>query len=80
MVSSEEACAEKPSQRIFDRCLEKAGCDSQECLFVGDNLGKDAKGAADAGLVGILYRPEGVNSEINIPVIQNLKEILKLIG
>jgi putative hydrolase of the HAD superfamily len=81
LVSSEEACAEKPSLRFFDRCVEKSGCKPKECMFVGDSLRKDAKGAADAGLLGIWYHPEEetCKKDTEIPVIRKLPELLKWI-
>jgi putative hydrolase of the HAD superfamily len=81
LVSSEEACAEKPSRRFFDRCVEKALCSADACMFVGDSLRKDAKGAADAGLLGIWYHPEEENckTDAEVPVIRRLPELLKWI-
>ena len=37
MVSSEEINAEKPDRRLFDRCVEKAGCRADACVYVGDS-------------------------------------------
>lgn len=59
LVSSEEACAEKPDSRLFALCAKKAGCQPSECVFVGDNLKADYQGALNAGMHGVLYAPEG---------------------
>lgn len=59
VVSSEEACAEKPAAALFDLCVEKAGCSAGECAFVGDSLEGDALGALRAGLVPYLFNPAG---------------------
>lgn len=77
LVSSEEAGAEKPQAAFFDRCMKKAGCDRQECLFVGDNLKKDVQGAADAGLRALWYRPEGPKDQTDVPQIADLTELLQ---
>lgn len=57
VVTSEEAGVEKPSPRLFDFCLEKAGCKREECAFIGDSYKKDVKGAINAGMHGIWYTP-----------------------
>ena len=50
LVTSEEAGAEKPDGRLFALCAEKAGCRPEECVFVGDDLKRDALGALAAGM------------------------------
>lgn len=58
MVSSEEAGAEKPDRRLFDLCAQKAGCGPEQCVFVGDSLELDARGALAAGMVPVWLCPE----------------------
>ncbi|MDE7242923.1 MAG: HAD family hydrolase [Oscillospiraceae bacterium] len=53
IVTSEEAGSEKPDRRLFDCCVEKAGCPASECVFVGDSLENDALGAQSAGLLPV---------------------------
>lgn len=55
IVTSEEAGAEKPSDRMFELILQKAGAVPQEALMVGDHAVKDIMGAAKLGIPGILY-------------------------
>lgn len=50
IVSSEETGSEKPERRLFDCCVEKAGCAASDCAFVGDSLENDVLGAQRAGL------------------------------
>lgn len=57
IVTSEEAGAEKPSEKFFRLCVEKAGCLPEECVFIGDSLEKDVYGAEAYGLKGIWYCP-----------------------
>lgn len=59
LVTSEEAGAEKPDPRLFGLCVEKAGCAPGECLFVGDSLAQDVRGALDAGLRAVWLCPQG---------------------
>ncbi len=77
LVSSEETGAEKPKAAFFDRCVEKAGCERRECLFVGDNLKKDVQGAVDAGLQAVWYRPEEEKDRADVPWITDLAELLQ---
>ena len=77
LVSSEEAGAEKPEQAFFARCVEKAGCGADECLFVGDNLTKDVLGAVDAGLHGVWYCPKGAGKTADVLQITELLQLLE---
>lgn len=80
LVSSEEAGAEKPKAAFFDRCVQKAGCQRQECLFAGDSLAKDVQGAAAAGLRAVWYRPEGGKDQEGVPQIADLTELLQKVS
>lgn len=57
IVTSEEALAEKPHPALFQRCIQKAGCEPQECLYIGDEPEKDVAGAERAGMKALLYDP-----------------------
>ena len=57
VVTSEEAQAEKPSEKFFALCLEKAGCPAENCLFVGDHRQKDVEGARAAGMQARWFLP-----------------------
>lgn len=50
MVTSEEAGAEKPDEKIFRLALEKAGLKIEDVVMVGDNLHKDIGGAQELGI------------------------------
>lgn len=77
MVSSEEAQAEKPSPALFQLCAEKAGCASEECLFVGDSLKKDVNGPKSVGMQAVWFAPQEIeNPEEHIT---SLHEILTII-
>lgn len=82
LVTSEEITAEKPDRKLFDLCAEKAGCESAECAFVGDNLRADALGAIDAGMKGVWLRLPGkpeqpVPGGASISSLRELPELLK---
>ena len=57
LVSSEEAGVEKPDPGLFLACARKAGCESSQCVFVGDSLKHDVLGALSAGMPAVWYRP-----------------------
>lgn len=76
LVSSEEAGAEKPDVRIFRRCVEKAGVPAGCCLFVGDSLEKDARGAAAAGLRSLWFRPNGRETQTEVSQVRTLQDLL----
>lgn len=78
LVVSEEAGAEKPSERFFDLCVKKAGCKPQECVFIGDSLKKDVIGSSKCGLVGTWYNPGKKESEeaAGYPMITSFDEYM----
>lgn len=80
LVSSEEAGAEKPDVRFFARCMSKAGCGREECLFVGDSLKKDVLGPKDAGLHAVWYCPKGYQDETDVIRITNLMQLPQIVS
>ena len=77
LVSSEEAGAEKPDPLLFNRCVEKAGVPAEQCLFVGDSLDKDARGAAQCGLRGLWFNPGRKKLLTEVPQVGTLQELFQ---
>ena len=77
MVSSEEVSAEKPEKRLFDACAEKAGCTASECVFVGDSLSHDVRGALNAGMSAVWLAPSGraADAPDGVPRIASVSEL-----
>lgn len=76
IVTSQEAGVEKPHPDFFKLCVEKAGCLPSECAFIGDHLKKDAQGACDNGLFGILYSQEKApETEVGVPIIISFSDL-----
>ena len=77
LVSSEEANAEKPARAIFDLCLEKAGCQASECLFIGDNPVCDIQGALDAGMnaLWLAQNPDKRAKHPDLPFVESVAEL-----
>lgn len=55
VVTSEEAGIDKPDSGVFRLCISKAGYRPKECLFIGDHVEKDYKGAKAAGMQALCY-------------------------
>lgn len=78
MVTSEEAGAEKPSERFFRLCAQKAGGDPKECIFVGDSLKKDVIGSSEYGFVGVWYRKNPTEKEAaTYPIITSFRDCIQ---
>ena len=80
LVTSEEVTAEKPDRRLFDACAIKARCEPGQCLFVGDSLEKDVKGALAAGMRAAWFHPDrdGVEGPPGVPVLREMSELIEL--
>lgn len=80
LVSSEEVNAEKPDTKLFLRCVEKAGIDAGECLFVGDDPERDIRGALAAGMPAVwLRRRDAGEAPEGVPVIEKLDALPALL-
>lgn len=66
IVTSEEAGAEKPDERMFFYSLEKLRTPKNHTLFVGDSLEKDIDGGTAFGLKSILAKDFFENYECYI--------------
>ncbi|MDO4633425.1 MAG: HAD family hydrolase [Eubacteriales bacterium] len=78
IMSSEEACTEKPKPEFYQFCVKKLECEPSECIFIGDSRKNDAEGASNAGLYGLWYsRYEKKASDISdLPEIRDYRECL----
>ena len=77
VVTSAEAGLEKPSMRIFERVLQKAGCAPEECLFVGDVYEKDVLGPEKAGMRALWFNNENKPAIDGVTEIKSLSEVLE---
>ncbi|MBQ9726073.1 MAG: HAD family hydrolase [Kiritimatiellae bacterium] len=77
VATSEEAGVEKPEPGFFALVADKAGCAPADVFFAGDNLRKDALGAAAAGMRGLWLQPDaGKRAERpDVPAAASLEEI-----
>jgi putative hydrolase of the HAD superfamily len=75
------AGAAKPSPKIFQRALQKHGVTAEEALHVGNSLRDDVRGAAAAGLEGVLLDRHGREAiPPEVVTIKSLSDVLTLVG
>jgi FMN phosphatase YigB (HAD superfamily) len=53
MLFSSETRSIKPSPRLFELLLERAGARPEKAVYVGDDLARDVAGARAAGLASV---------------------------
>jgi len=79
VVVSGQVGVQKPDPAIFHHAISLAGCDAENCVYIGDNYFADVIGARNAGIQPILIDPDGFFPEADCPVIQKLSELLPLL-
>ncbi|MGN0362801.1 MAG: HAD family hydrolase [Bilifractor sp.] len=82
LITSAEACTEKPDPEFFRFCVRKAGFAPEECVYIGDNYRLDVLGSAEAGLHAILYQTQDLakrheGAPAGIPVICDYTETVR---
>lgn len=81
VVTSEEAGKDKPDRAIFELCIEKAKCKPEECLFIGDRIEKDYKGAIAAGMQAFCYgKYSGEVPENREHLFTSYEELSRVLG
>jgi len=84
ITTSDEAKYNKPHPRIFKLAFEKAGCQPEESMYIGDNYKRDILGAKSIGMKAVLIlRPTRITEveSMDIPdyIIENLTELIPII-
>jgi HAD superfamily hydrolase (TIGR01549 family) len=72
----------KPDPRIFQHALEQAGVEPREAVMVGDWALGDAGGAQAAGMRGVWFNPQGLDTPEGVSpdaTIRSLTELLDLL-
>ena len=64
IIAAETVMSSKPNLRIFQAALDSEKLKAEQCIYIGDNLEKDAMGSKNAGMIGIWlkYKTKGNNS------------------
>ena len=60
IVVSEDVGVEKPHPTIFRHAIDLLGIPTPDCLYVGDDFGRDVLGATAAGLVACWLNRDGI--------------------
>ncbi len=69
IVTSEETVLDKPDPAFFKYCAKKAGADVAECVFIGDSIRHDIKGAVHAGMPSVLCNANHLRKDEDIIVV-----------
>jgi len=79
VVDSEVVGFEKPDRRIFDYAVTRLGVPADACLYVGDLLTVDYRGATRAGMACVLVDPLGLHAS-RAPTISTLAALPQFLG
>ena len=74
IVTAESSKSSKPNKKIFEQAIKLSKCKKDELCYIGDSLEKDAIGAKNAGIEGILLNRNGLIKANNVIVIQSLSD------
>jgi putative hydrolase of the HAD superfamily len=81
LVGMDDFGVGKPDPRLFRHACAVLGADPGEVAYVGDELDVDARGARDAGLVGVWLDRHGTGERPgDVPVVRSLDELPTLLG
>jgi HAD superfamily hydrolase (TIGR01549 family) len=79
VVISGEVGWVKPSPKIFRFALSALGLKAEQCVFIGDDLEADIKGAKGVGMKAILLSEKDLSCPGADAVIRNLRELESVI-
>jgi putative hydrolase of the HAD superfamily len=81
LVGMEAFGVGKPDPRVYRHACAVLGVDPAQVAYVGDELDVDARGAREAGLLGVwLDRHGSGQSPPDVPVVRSLDELPTLLG
>lgn len=87
IITSEEAGAEKPDERIFQQALDRMGCKAENSIMIGNKFSEDILGAINIGMDAILVNSKLTGEEelflkkrnIKLEVLPNLQDIKEIL-
>lgn len=87
VITSEEAGAEKPDEKIFQQALEKMNCKAEKSIMIGNKFSEDIIGALNIGMNAILVNSQLTDEEksylekkkIKLEVLSNIQDIKKIL-
>ncbi|MBE3091968.1 MAG: HAD family hydrolase [Candidatus Atribacteria bacterium] len=78
ITTSEEVQSYKPESKIFQVALDKARCQGEESIIIGDSYKKDIVGGKKMGMTTIWinkFQPDNIDTETADFTVTHLKEI-----
>jgi putative hydrolase of the HAD superfamily len=78
-IVSAEVNMQKPDAEIYTLAMERAGVAPDDCVMVGDNPVDDVRGAAAAGVRGVLIDRFNRNPDSTAPRITTLAQLPELL-
>ncbi len=80
IILSGEVGSRKPEREIFEITLTKLGIkEARRVIHVGDDLTADVQGAKNAGLIPVLFDPQGLHSVEDVITIRKMPDILDIL-
>ncbi|MBS3139913.1 HAD family hydrolase [Candidatus Woesearchaeota archaeon] len=76
IICSSDYSFSKPDERIFREACRQMNCDPKQIYFIGDNLEKDARASARAGMRGIWLNRYGKEKAADVEMIGSLDELV----
>jgi putative hydrolase of the HAD superfamily len=81
LVSTDDLGRGKPDPEVFRLGCARLGLPPERVAYVGDELDVDARGARDAGLVGVWLDRHGSGRPVDdVPVVRSLAELPGVLG
>lgn len=80
-ISSSEVGVAKPGAEIFHAGCRSLGLAAEAVAYVGDRLETDARGARDAGLLGVWLNRDPARAAVeDVPTVRGLDELPRLLS
>ena len=76
IICSSDYSFSKPDERIFREACRQMNCDPKQIYFIGDNLEKDSRASARAGMRGIWLNRYGKEKAADVEMIGSLDELV----
>ncbi len=82
VITSSDYMFRKPNRLLFELALRKAGLDSKDVWYCGDNPQADVEGSAQVGIFPVWYQCTSVTDphKDEIPKLQLICEYLHIYG
>lgn len=81
LVSTDDLGRGKPDPEVFRLGCARLGVPPARVAYVGDELDVDARGARDAGLVGVWLDRHATGRQVDdVPVVRSLTEVPAVLG